>query len=367
MSQSKLRRQIAYQAARMMYQRQESEYYRAKMKAARQIYKGWVKPKDLPGNAEIRDQIQKMARMIEGDRRTDNLREMRFEALSKMRLLERYSPRLIGSVLTGYIREGSDIDLHVFSDSFAAVTAELDYHGIDYETQEKRLVKNGERHLYRHVHIKDRYPIELTVYPVSKTSYGFKCSITGKAIEKASIAELEIFLANEYPTVSIEEELQQLEDKVDPFRIFYSLLLPLENVQQNRTYHPEGDALYHSLQVYDLACDQLPYDEEFLLAALLHDVGKGIDSLNHVQAGLEALDGFITERTRWLIENHMLAHKLHDGTIGSRARRRLRENENYDDLVLLNECDRGGRCVGVPTTELEEALDYIRETGSTYG
>ena len=108
-----------------------------------------------------------------------------------------------------------------------------------------------------------------------------------------------------------------------------------------------------------------PYDEEFLLAALLHDVGKGIDSLNHVQAGLEALDGFITERTRWLIENHMLAHKLHDGTIGSRARRRLKENENYDDLVLLNECDRGGRCVGVEATELEDALDYIREIGST--
>ena len=42
------------------------------------------------------------------------------------------------------------------------------------------------------------------------------------------------------------------------------------------TIHPKGDALYHSLQVYDLACDEMPYDEEFLLAALLHDVGKGL-------------------------------------------------------------------------------------------
>ena len=159
--------------------------------------------------------------------------------------------------------------------------------------------------------------------------------------------------------LNIDDEVQQQEDKADPFRVFYSLLLPLENVKQSPKYHPEGDALYHSLQVYDLACDRLPYDEEFLLAALLHDVGKGVDRHDHVYAGLEALDGFITERTAWLIEHHMLAHQLHDGTIGARARRRLKENENYDDLVLLGECDRGGRCVGVMTTELELSLIHI--------
>ena len=39
-------------------------------------------------------------------------------------------------------------------------------------------------------------------------------------------------------------------------------------------HHPEGDVLYHLLQCYVLAVDELPYDEEFQLAALLHDVGK---------------------------------------------------------------------------------------------
>ena len=44
MNRSKLRRQITWEAARLMYNRQESEYYRAKMKAARLIGQGWVRP-----------------------------------------------------------------------------------------------------------------------------------------------------------------------------------------------------------------------------------------------------------------------------------------------------------------------------------
>ena len=174
-------------------------------------------------------------------------------------------------------------------------------------------------------------------------------------------------METEYPGIDLESEIQWVESAADPFQVFESLLLPLENVKQNPTYHPEGDALYHSLQVFDLACDQLPYDEEFLLAALLHDVGKGLNPFDHVHAGLDALDGFISQRTYWLIANHMLAHKIHDRSIGARKHRRLRENESYDELLLLGQCDRDGRQTGVQTTDLEAALDYIRSLSTAYG
>lgn len=363
---SKLRRQIAYQAAMLMYQRQESEYYRAKMKAARTICQGWVKPKDLPSNAEIRDEIQNLARMFEGDQRNINLRDMRIEALRVMQILHHYRPRLIGSVLTGHIRAGSDIDLHIFSDTVEAVTAELDFHGFVYDTEYKRVVKQGERNIYKHIHIQDRFPIELTVYPTEKTSYVFKSSITGKAIERASINELIPLLERTYPEIDLDAALEQASEQVDRFQVFYALLLPLENVKQDVRFHPEGDALFHSLQVFDLACDRLPYDEEFLTAALMHDVGKGIDRYDHVGAGIESLEGLLTERTEWLIEHHMEAHKIHDRTIGARAHRRLRESESYDELVTLGECDRAGRVPGAATTELEDALDYLREIGDQW-
>ena len=104
----------------------------------------------------------------------------------------------------------------------------------------------------------------------------------------------------------------------------------------------------------------------FLLAALLHDVGKAIDPADHVGAGLEALEGFITGRTAWLIENHMLAHTLLDGTIGARARKRLQQAESYDELLLLARCDRDGRQAGVATSELDEVLDYVRDLSLTF-
>ena len=90
------------------------------------------------------------------------------------------------------------------------------------------------------------------------------------------------------------------------------LLEPLEAVKQNPKYHPEGDALYHSLQVFELAREERPYDEEFLLAALLHDVGKAIDPRTTSRPRLQALEGSITERTAWLIEHHMDAQAYRD-------------------------------------------------------
>lgn len=361
MGNEKLRQQIAHDAARLMYLRQESEYYRAKLKAARRICRGWVKPQDLPSNSEIRDEIQTFARIYEGSARTDHLRDMRIEALRIMRHLLTFRPRLIGSTLTGHVRKGSDIDIHVFSESVEAVAACLEREGYTYEVERKRVRKAGDEQIYTHIHVTDRYPIELTVYGNRLHSYVFKSSITGKAIERANIDELEELIEREYAQLDVDEAVAEAESRLDRFQLFEMLLLPLEAVKQSPKYHPEGDALYHSLQVFDLVCDHNPYDEELLTAALLHDIGKAIDPHDHVNAGLEALGETITPRTAWLIENHMLGHKLVDGTIGSRARRRLKEHESYEDLILLAECDSAGREPGVEASDLREALDYLRE------
>src|SRR5215831_18081053 len=229
MANAKLRQAIALEAARLMYERVESEYFTAKRKAARRLCRGGVKPEDLPSNAEIREQIQLFARLHEGEKRTQHLRDMRLEALRMMRILRPFRPRLIGSVMTGHVRKGSDIDLHLFTDSVGLVTDLLEQEGYQYEVERKQVVKHGEARVFTHVHVHDRFNFELTVSPENKAHYVFRSSITGKAIERASIRELEELLQREYPGIDLEDELQSAAEAADPYPLFRMLLLPLEN------------------------------------------------------------------------------------------------------------------------------------------
>ena len=367
MANAKLRQAIALEAARLMYERVESEYFTAKRKAAKRLCRSSVKPEDLPSNAEIREQIQVFARIHEGDRRTEHLRDMRLDALRLMRLLRQFRPRLIGSVMTGHVRKGSDIDVHVFSDSVGLVTDLLQQEGYQFDMERKQVVKHGEARVFTHVHVYARFNFELTIYAEDKAHYVFKSSITGKAIERASIRELEELLGREYPGLNLEGELEAREEVVDPYQIYRMLLLPLENVKGSPKYHPEGDVLYHSLQVFELARDARPYDEEFLLAALLHDVGKGLDPSNHVEAALAALDGLLTERTRFFIERHMDAHDYRTGKLGHRAKRELEASPDFEDLMLLRQCDDEGRIPGAVVGTVDEALDYLKELERSNG
>ncbi len=367
MADGKLRQAIALEAARLMYERIESEYFTAKRKAAKRLCRRGVKPEDLPSNSEIREQIQVFARIHEGDKRSQHLREMRLEALRLMRLLRPFRPRLIGSVMTGHVRKGSDIDLHIFTDTAGLVTDLLEREGYQFDVERKQVVKHNEARVFTHIHVFDRFNFELTVYPENKAHYVFKSSITGKPIERASIRELEEFLAREYPDLDLEGELHAVESVPDPYHLFRMLLLPLENVSGSARYHPEGDVLYHSLQVFELARDERPYDEEFLLAALLHDIGKGIEPSDHVTAALSALEGLITERTRFLIEHHMNAHDYRAGKLGHRLKRVLESSPDFEDLMLLRQLDDSGRVPGAPVGTVDEALAYLKELERSNG
>jgi hypothetical protein len=362
MSDPNIRREIARRAASMMYARDEHEYYTAKRKAARQVL-GPDRDQGLPSNREIRDEIQLLAQMLEGENRGRELAAMRIEALRLMRGLTAFRPRLIGSVLTGHVRQGSDIDLHVFTDSLGLLEDALAGVGVQYAVEHKRVLKHNEQRVFTHLHVpglgdRGQYTAELTLYSADKSNYPFRSSITGKTMERAGIPELEALLRETTP--DFEERLERAQDHADVWELYRLLLLPLEKVNQSPKFHPEGDALYHSLQVFQLGRNVRGYDEEFLLAALLHDVGKGIDSRDHVAAGVEALEGSVTDRTLWLVEHHMEAHEYRAGTLGHRARRRLAESEWLEDVLLLSEVDQAGRQRGVIVPSVDEALEYIQ-------
>ena len=105
-----------------------------------------------------------LAEYAEGAGGGRRLFAMRVVALRAMRALADFEPRLIGSVSMGHIRRGSDIDLHVFSDDEDTLTEHLKALGWRWETERVTILKGGEIGEFLHVHVRDVFDLELTVY-----------------------------------------------------------------------------------------------------------------------------------------------------------------------------------------------------------
>ena len=106
-----LKHRVAREAATLLYFGAEKEYKQAKQKAAQTFGVHF-----LPSNLEIALELDKIAEENEGENRKERLIQMRKEALEVMHLLARFCPVLIGSVWRGTIKQGSDIDIAVYSD-----------------------------------------------------------------------------------------------------------------------------------------------------------------------------------------------------------------------------------------------------------
>ena len=63
----------------------------------------------------------------------------------------------------------------------------------------------------------------------------------------------------------------------------------------------------------------------------------------------------------------MTAHEYVAGTLGARHRKRLENHADFEDLLLLQECDFGGRVPGANVGTVDEALEFVRELAQQNG
>jgi hypothetical protein len=164
------------------------------------------------------------------------------------------------------------------------------------------------------------------------------------------------------------QSLQHLNDahaleptKIDPYTWFCQLLESLEEVPVDLKEHPEGDLLFHSLQVFAMASEEFPNDLEALEAALLHDVGALTATEDWQQASVALLGDSITPRTAWLIEHWPEALLAGQSRLGARALRRLNDHPDWDLLLALVAMDQRCRVGNLATPQLEEAIQQLRE------
>lgn len=63
------------------------------------------------------------------------------------------------------------------------------------------------------------------------------------------------------------------------------------------------DRLQHCLQTAELAAED-GQDEEYVVCALLHDIGDTLGSTNHADVAAAILQPFVSEENHWMVKHH---------------------------------------------------------------
>jgi predicted nucleotidyltransferase len=178
-------RRFAEEAARFMVEGTESEYLHAKERAMMML--GLSSQTRLPSNRKVRELVSKITKAELGeDEVARRVRQMREIALEVMEIIEAFDPFLIGSTLSGEIRETSDIDLHAYSDDFEEIKFLLSDWG--YKDIDEEIVQNMKGTFIHLKWIERCYPVEITIYSWAMRDVVQFSSITGKPMKRADVA-----------------------------------------------------------------------------------------------------------------------------------------------------------------------------------
>ncbi|MEM3579923.1 MAG: DUF4269 domain-containing protein [Candidatus Bathyarchaeia archaeon] len=191
-----MRRKVAREAAALLYLGLEKEYKQAKLRAAKTLGVHF-----LPTNLEVAMELDRIAEENEGATRTERLVKMRREALNLMKILEKFSPVLVGSVWRGTIYRESDIDIVVYHNNPHEILKLLERKFKVLESGCTAVTKMGKPKKSFHilVELPSGEKAEITVRDIEEIGVKENCEIYGDTITGLSIQELERLLV-ENPT-----------------------------------------------------------------------------------------------------------------------------------------------------------------------
>jgi len=185
-----MRNALAQEAARIMAEHGIEDFLQAKRKAADRL--GVQDVSVLPKNIEIEAALRAYQRLFGRESHDHNLMKQRRIALTTMRLLAEFNPRLVGSVLTGTATDYSDINLHLFADASETVAIRLLDIGVPHEFYERRVKMDAERSV--------NYPalrfeasgrtVDATVFPIDGIRQSPYSPVDGRPMKRADAREV---------------------------------------------------------------------------------------------------------------------------------------------------------------------------------
>lgn len=192
-----LRQAIAREAARLMIEHGHEDYGVVKRKAAERM--GVTDLAVLPKNTEIEQALAEHQRLFVPESHASELRAKRSSALSAMRLLSEFEPRLVGPLLSGTATPHNDITLHLFADTPEAVAVRLLDRGIRHEFAERRFrVQRDEIAAFPSVRFSaGRHEVDATIFPRDGIRQAPPGPVDGRPMRRASLQEVEGLLEPE--------------------------------------------------------------------------------------------------------------------------------------------------------------------------
>jgi predicted HD phosphohydrolase len=123
------------------------------------------------------------------------------------------------------------------------------------------------------------------------------------------------------------------------------------------------DRLTHSLQTATRA-QRAGLDEEYVVCALLHDIGDTLGAYNHPEIGAAILRPFVAESHHWMVLNHAVFqgyYYFHHAGLDRHARERFRGSPHFD--LTADFCERFDQAAfdpGYDSLPLEAFVPLVR-------
>jgi len=127
------------------------------------------------------------------------------------------------------------------------------------------------------------------------------------------------------------------------------------------------DRLTHSLQTATRA-HRDGRDEEYVVCALLHDIGDMLATHNHADLAAAILKPFVSERNLWIVEHHAIFQGYyfwHHVGADRNAREKYRDHPHFDDTAefcaLYDQCSFDPGYDTLPLEHFEPMLRRVFE------
>jgi predicted HD phosphohydrolase len=128
------------------------------------------------------------------------------------------------------------------------------------------------------------------------------------------------------------------------------------------------DRLEHSLQTATRAY-RADRDDEYVVCALLHDIGDTLGAFNHPDIAAAILKPFVSEANLWMVEHHGIFqgyYFFHYLDLDRNMRDQYRDHPHYDRTVeFCQEFDQAAFDPDYPSMSLRDFEPAVRQLLST--